>query len=79
MHNPKLNPEVMKLTTKYDGLFLYCSCWYIYTLQLYCWLASEYEFEKKSERKTFIAITLAEESESGEAQTKSDDDSGQNF
>ena len=29
--------------------------------------------------KTFIAITLIEESESGEAQTKSDDDSGQNF
>ena len=29
--------------------------------------------------KTFIAITLAEENESGEAQRKSDDDSGQNF
>ena len=38
-----------------------------------------WRLQKKSERKTFIAITLAEESESGEAQTKSDDDSGQNF
>ena len=46
---------------------------------LYCWLAKEYECENKSDRKTFIAITLAEENESGEAQTKSDDDSGQNF
>ena len=67
----------MKLATKFEWLYLYCSC--LRLLHLYCWLAWEYGFEKKSERKTFIAITLAEQSESGEAQTKSDDDSGQNF